>query len=50
MEVLIIVEILNSFNSELTLKDIESVIKSKLIDYLTELKGFQFVTTLVLKR
>ena len=42
------VTILNSFNFELQLKDIESAIKSKLIDLLTQLKGFKFVTTLVL--
>ena len=42
------VTILNSFNLELQLKDIESAIKSKLIDLLTQLKGFKFVTTLVL--
>ena len=42
------VEILNSFNPELQLKDTESAIKSKLIELLTQLKGFKFVTTLVL--
>ena len=42
------VEILNSFNPELQLKDNESTIKSKLIDLLTQLKGFKFVATLVL--
>ena len=42
------VEILNSFILELQLKDIESAIKSKLIELLTQLKGFKFVTTLVL--
>ena len=42
------IEILNSFNLELQLKDTESAIKSKLIDLLTQLKGFEFVTTLVL--
>ena len=42
------VEILNSFNSELQLKDIDSAIKSKLIELLTQLKGFKFVTALVL--
>ena len=42
------VEILNSFNAELQLKDTESAIKSKLIDLLTQLKSFKFVTTLVL--
>ena len=40
------VEILN--NPELQLKDTESAIKSKLIELLTQLKGFKFVTTLVL--
>ena len=40
--------ILNSFNPELQLKDTESAIKSKLIDLLTQLKGFKFVTKLVL--
>ena len=39
------VEILNSFNSELQLKDTKSVITIKLIDLLTQLKGFKFVTT-----
>ena len=34
------VEILNSFNSELKLKDTESEIKNKLIDLLNELKSF----------
>ena len=42
------VEILNSFNPELQLKDTESAIKSKLIELLTQLKGLKFVTTLVL--
>ena len=42
------VKILNSFNYEPQLKDTESAIKSKLIDLLTQLKGFKFVTTLVL--
>ena len=41
-------EILNSFSSELLLKDIESAIKKKLKKLLTELRGFKFVTTLVL--
>ena len=39
---------LNSFNPELQLKDTESEIKSKLIELLTQLKGFKFVTTLLL--
>ena len=42
------VEILNSFNPELQLKDTESEIKSKLIDLLTQSKSFKFVTTLFL--
>ena len=42
------VEVLNSFNIELQLKDTESAIKSKLIELLTKLKGFKFVTALVL--
>ena len=41
-------EILNSFNPELQLKDNDSAIKSDLIDLLAQLKGFEFVTTLVL--
>ena len=42
------VEILNCFNTELQLKDTESAIKSKMIELLTQLKCFKFVTTLVL--
>ena len=42
------VEILNSFNPELQFKDAESTIKVRLIDLLNQLKGFKFVTTLVL--
>ena len=42
------VEIFDSFNPELQRKVTESVIKSKLIDLLTGLKGFKFVTTLAL--
>ena len=42
------VETLNYFNPEQQLKDIESAIKSKLIELLIQLKGFKFVTTLVL--
>ena len=42
------VEILNFFNPELQLKDTESIIKNKLKKLLTELRGFKFVTTLVL--
>ena len=42
------VEILNSFNPEVQLNDSEAATKSKLIKSLTHLKGFKFVTTLVL--
>ena len=40
---------MNFFNPELQFKDTESVIKNKLKQLLAELKGFKFVTTLVLK-
>ena len=48
------VEIQNSLNLELQLKDTKSAIRNKLIDLLTdflltELKGFKFVRTLVLE-
>ena len=43
------VYILNSFNLELQLKDIESAIKNKQIDLLSEFKGFKFVEALVLE-
>ena len=36
------------FNPELQLKDIESAINSKLIELLTQLRGFKFVTVLFL--
>ena len=42
------IEILSSFNPELQLKDTESAITSKLIELLTQLKAFKFVTTSVL--
>ena len=42
------VEFLYSFNSDLHLKDAESAIKSKLINLLTQLKDFNFVTTVIL--
>ena len=42
------IAILNSFNSELQLKDNESAIRSKLKDLLTEPKEFKLVTTSVL--
>ena len=43
-----LLKVLNSFNPELQLKDTESAIKIKLIDLLTQLKAFKFVTTLAL--
>ena len=48
MQVLIILKFLNSFSPELQLKDTKSTIKRKLIELLTQSKGFKFVTTLVL--
>ena len=36
---------LSSFNPKLKLQDTKSTIKNKLIDLLSELKGFKFVTT-----
>ena len=42
------VEILNSFNPKLQLEDTKSAIKSKVLDFLSELKCVNFVTTLVL--
>ena len=42
------VETSNSFNPKLQLKDTKSAIKYQLIELLTQLKGFNFVTTLVL--
>ena len=42
------VEILNSINPELQLKDTDSAFKSMLIELLTRLRGFKFVTALVL--
>ena len=41
------VETLTYFNPELQLQDTESANKSKLTELFTQLKGFQFVTTLV---
>ena len=43
------VEISNSFNPELQLKDTEYAIRNKLIDLLTELKVFKFATPLSLE-
>ena len=40
---------LNSFHPQLKLKDTESAIKNKLKIFLSELRGFRFVTTLVLE-
>ena len=48
MQVLMMLKFFTFFNSELQLKDTESAIKSKLIELLTQLKGFKFVTALVL--
>ena len=42
------VGILSFFNPELRLKDTESEIKNNLIQLLSELRGFRFVTALVL--
>ena len=42
-------EMLNSFNLEVQFKDPEFVVRNKLTDLLTELKEFEFVTTLVLQ-
>ena len=42
------VEILYSFNPELQLKDIKTTIENKLKKLLAELRGFKFVTALVL--
>ena len=42
------VEVLNSFNHELQLRDPELVIKNKLIHLFTQLKSFKFVAILVL--
>ena len=38
------IEVLNIFNHELQLKDIESVIENKVTDFLFELGGFGLVT------
>ena len=40
---------MNSFNPELQLKGTESTIKNKQIDLVSELRGFEFVTALVLE-
>ena len=41
------VKIWNAFNPELQLEDTVSAIKSKLIELLTQWKGFKFLPTLV---
>ena len=43
------VRISNNVNTDLQLKDAEYGIRNSLIDLVTRLKGFQFVTKLVLK-
>ena len=40
---------MNSSNSEPQLNDVKSAIKNDLVDLLTELRGFKFVTTPVIK-
>ena len=40
---------MNSFNPELQIKDTEFAIENKLIDRLSKLRGFKFMTTLVLE-
>ena len=40
---------MNSFNPEIQLKDPEYAIRNKLIDLLTELKDFKFMTILALE-
>ena len=40
---------MNSFNTELQLKDVESAIKNESIDLFTELKDLKFVATLILE-
>ena len=43
------VDNLNPFNPELEHKDTASVIRNKLTDLLTELRGFTFLKTLVIE-
>ena len=43
------VDILNSFNHELQFKNTEYTVRSKLIDLLSKLRGFKFVTMLVIE-
>ena len=46
LQVLIMLKFQTFFNSEIQLKDTESAIRSKLIELLSQLKGFKFVKTL----
>ena len=43
------IDILNSFNSELQRKDTESAVRNKLIDLLSDLRRFKYVTTLFIE-
>ena len=43
------IDILNSFNSELQPKDTESAVRNKLIDLLSDLRRFKYVTTLFIE-
>ena len=40
---------MNSFNSELQRKDTESAVRNKLIDLLSDLRRFKYVTTLFIE-
>ena len=40
---------MNSFNLEVQFEDVESTIRNELMDLLAELRGFKFVTTLVIE-
>ena len=46
MKVMQVLIILKFFNPKLQVKDTEFSIRNKLMDWLTESKGFKFVTTL----
>ena len=48
MEVLLKLKFWFFFNPELQLKDAEFAIENKIMDLLTEIKGFRFVTTFAL--
>ena len=43
------VDILNAFNAELQLKNTEPAIKTKLKDSLSKLRGFKFMTTVIIE-